>query len=236
MSTIAPSTYPNHVRSLADNMDEVADLVRIHIRVGGTGPGRRHRVEILNRSAIVLLVACWEAFVEDLASESFSALQKGLANPTVFPKKVLALAAKSLRENPDESSIWALAGDGWKTVLATHRVVVLDQFVGKLNTPRPGQVDQMFEKLIGLRNLSSNWKWKGMPNKRALENLEQLVTLRGEISHRVTAGAPVLKKHVADAGELVLHLAVIASNRVRTFIQSRTGAPPWDNVSRGGVS
>ena len=235
MSSVAAAPYPLHVKNLADNVEDVLNLVRIHVKVGGSGAGRKHKVEVLNRSGIVLVVACWEAFVEDLASQAFVAILADAADPGVFPKRVLVGAAKSLRDDKDESKVWNLAGSGWRRVLENYRDQLFAEHIGRLNTPRPERVDQMFEKLIGFKRLSTQWQWKGMPNDRALENLEALITLRGEISHRVTAGSPVYKKNVEAATELVVRLAVIASNRVGTFVQTRIGKPPWSEVSLGGV-
>jgi RiboL-PSP-HEPN len=42
----------------------------LHSEIGGTSPGRRYGLEVLNKSAVVLITAIWEAFCEDLASEA----------------------------------------------------------------------------------------------------------------------------------------------------------------------
>ena len=47
-------------------LDYVAQLLEIHSRLQA-GRGRRHRQEALHRSGVVLTVAAWEAFAEDLA-------------------------------------------------------------------------------------------------------------------------------------------------------------------------
>jgi hypothetical protein len=52
-------------------MTEVRRLLQIHGQLGGTGPGRRWGSEVLNKSAVVLLVACWEAYLEDLVTHAF---------------------------------------------------------------------------------------------------------------------------------------------------------------------
>jgi hypothetical protein len=54
------ASYPPHVRLLVSNVVEVESLLKIHRKLTGPGPGRRH-VEVLNKSGIVVLVACWEA-------------------------------------------------------------------------------------------------------------------------------------------------------------------------------
>src|SRR5690348_3174204 len=90
--------FPEHVQRLFANLSEVRRLVQIHAHLTGPKPGRRHDVDILNKSGIVLAVACWEAYVEDLARQAYDAIAAAAATPTVFPMRVLALAGKELRE------------------------------------------------------------------------------------------------------------------------------------------
>jgi hypothetical protein len=51
------------------NRQDVDRLMQLHTTEGGDEPGRRVGLEVLNKSAIVLLCAIWEAYVEDLATE-----------------------------------------------------------------------------------------------------------------------------------------------------------------------
>src|SRR5882724_2606528 len=59
---------PDHIVTLLRNLFDVNGLMDIHEALTGADPGRRRGVEILNKSALVLLVACWEAYIEDLAA------------------------------------------------------------------------------------------------------------------------------------------------------------------------
>ena len=52
------------------NKADVDNLLLFHKETGGDEPGRRDkRLEVLNKSAIVLITAVWEAYCEDLAAE-----------------------------------------------------------------------------------------------------------------------------------------------------------------------
>jgi hypothetical protein len=117
------------VRAFNDNVAETERLIDIHSALTGKERGYRHNVEVLNKSGIVLLVACWEAFIEDLAEK--------------------------------------LAGSGWKSVLIAHKKKILSSYLSSFNTPRPAQVDALFESLVGFKNLSASWKWKGMSVARS---------------------------------------------------------------------
>jgi RiboL-PSP-HEPN len=226
---------PSHVANLMSNTEEALRLVDAHEALTGTAPGRRTDVEVLNKGAVVLLVACWEAYIEDLAAVSFDALLGAAATPAVFPNSVLTAASKVLREAPDERKVWALAGTGWHGVLKDHRASLFERYIGTLNTPKPGQVDALFEKLVGLSSLSSYWHWPRITAATACDRLEALVSLRGEIAHRVTTAQSVRKAHVTRASQLISRLAAISSNQLRLFVQQRTGNVPWGRVRYGGI-
>src|SRR5690606_21975285 len=102
-----------HIESLKSNMAEVDRLLEIHAKVAGSGAGRKRDVEVLNKSAIVLLLACWEAYVEDTAVAAFDRLLATAESPNVFPEFVLAIAAKEVKK-VDTMTFWGIAKDGWK--------------------------------------------------------------------------------------------------------------------------
>lgn len=109
------------------------------------------------------------------------------------------------------------------------------QHVGKLNTPKPDNVDELFKKLVGVKSLSSSWSWKGTSPTGAKTRLENLVALRGEIAHRVKAAQSVKKKLVLESGRFISRLAACSSNEVRRHVHGRTGTFPWIEVRYGGV-
>ena len=227
--------HPAHIQTLIENANEVIKLIGLHVAITGKKAGRRRGVEILNKSALVLLVACWESFVEDVAALGFEFLLKEAKTPHIFPSSVLTLSAKSLREDGDHRKIWQLAGDGWKSVLIAHKQNVLKEYAGKLNTPRPKRVNELLEKMVGLKGLSNQWKWHGMSASQACEKLDMLVTTRGEIAHRVRAGKYVRKEYVAQTADFIQRLAAITSNRVAQHIQKQVGKEPWSEMKFMGT-
>jgi len=226
---------PGHIQGLIDNAEEVRLLTRLHVALTGSERGRRRGVEILNKSALVLLVACWESFVEDTATLAFRFMLDEAQSPDAFPSPVLALAAKPLREHKDHRKVWELAGDGWRIVLKKHEAAVLREVAGKLNTPRPRQVDDLMERLLGLKKLSREWKWRGMSADRAATRLDEAVTTRGEIAHRVKAGEYVRKDYVESTATFIQQLAAISSNRVAQHVEARMGKAPWPRMSYRGI-
>lgn len=223
----------DHIKTLEENIAEVERLLEIHKGLAGDSPGRKYNVEVLNKSSIVLLVACWEALVEDLAEAAYTALLANAKDHTVFPFDVLTLASKPLKDANDNREVWQLAGDGWKSVLESHKETVFKQYIGKLNTPKPKQVDGLFMSLLGISSISSHWHWRGMSAANATKALEDLIELRGSIAHRVKGAKPVTKVTVNRAMRLVYSLSVITSNCVLAFVHAKTKKRPWPRYRFG---
>ncbi len=86
---MADTDSADHMETLIANVGEVRRLLGIHERLTAKKVRRREGVEVLNKSGIVLLVACWEAFVEDLAVPSFEALVAQARSQVSSPRACL---------------------------------------------------------------------------------------------------------------------------------------------------
>jgi len=226
------SSSAPHVVQLLENLQEVDLLLDIHRSVAGTKPGRKRDVEVLNKSAVVLVVACWEAYVEDLASNALSFMIDEAKSHTVFPKAVLERVG-SKYSGPNA---WELAGEGWKKALRDNFSEVLAKTTGTLNTPRAPQVDDLFMKTLGLPAVSRVWTWPGRTQSAAVKALDELITLRGSIAHRVQHSKSVHKSTVVAAVELISRLAAKSTNHVRGHVHAAVGKYPWNSVAYKGVA
>jgi len=218
---------PPHFISLQDNFDEINRLLEIHTEIAGSGPGYKHNVQVLNKSAVVLLLACWEAYIEDLAENCFNLMLSKANVPHVFPNHVLATAAKEVRKH--DIDVWLIANAGWKDVLKSHKEKVLENYVirGAFNTPNPDKIDHLFANLLGMPPLSRTWYWSGMSVVKSKEKLNKLIELRGNIVHRVQTSKNVTKFDVSDNKEFILRLAVISNNRAIRYLKEKIGQRPW---------
>jgi len=221
--------------NMSANMTEVDRLLAIHGQITGTSRGRRHRVEVLNKSGIVLITACWESCVEDLAIQAFDFLLKQATSPDNFPRKIRVLASRQLKEASDPTRVWELAGDGWRKVLAEYRKSILDKFVGSLNTPRSDNIDKLFADLLDIRQISSSWTWGKRSATRNKKTLDGFIKLRGDIAHRVSTSKSVTKAKVRDYRDFAFCIAVKTSNLVKEEMKKKTGNVPWKNWSFGPV-
>jgi len=219
------SSFPH--TNLWNNLSEVQRILEIHEQATGKEVGFRHGYEVLNKSAIVLLVGCWEAFVEDLAQSVFEILLKKAKTHTLFPWSVLSEASKELKDADDKRKVWQLAGDGWKHVLESHKKDIFKRYLGKLNTPKPGNVDLLYKELLGIKSISANWHWPGMSATDSIAKLTGLVELRSAIAHRVRATRAVHKSDVKNYIEFVNRIAIETSNQLSNYLNEKTKMRPW---------
>jgi len=96
----------NPIQRFEGNVGEVKRILEIHREIAGKAPGRKRDVEVLNKSAVVLLVACWEAFIEDLAEAAFDFL---LANAKTHNELV------QWNRTPHEATLVADEEVSWKS-------------------------------------------------------------------------------------------------------------------------
>jgi len=218
---------PDPINRLADNLADVARLMEIHAETTGTDRGRRTGVEVLNKSGIVLAVACWEAFAEDCATDAFDFVVANVNDPSVLPTRARQLVAKAVREDKNDLAPWNLAGIGWKDQMKKHRDSVLRRYVSPLNTPRAEQVDALFSDLIDLPKVSDSWTWHRSKADRSRQELSDIITMRGSIAHRVAPDKPVQKVAVERAVEFIGYVANLTSNRVRDHVHGIVGKHPW---------
>jgi hypothetical protein len=227
--------YPPHVENFFQNLEEINELASIHTRIAGNTPGRKSKVHILNKSAIVLLTACWEYYVEDLVKEAFTFLLDNAEEHNVFPYSVLAKASKELKNDKDERRVWSLAGNGWKKILEDYKKTTLIKEIDHFHVPRPENIDELYLKLLGINKITSYWTWKKMSNEDALKKLNKFVDLRGEIAHNVKTTNSIQKKDVDEYRKFLNCVAVILHNKVVHHTESLTKKRPWDTYRYGSV-
>lgn len=223
--------FPSFGNDINKNLTDIKLLLTLNSKEIRSKHGGPQKIEILNKSAIVLATTCWEAFIEDLALNAMEFMLMHVDDPRLLPVSVLVSASNQLIRDKDERRVWDLAGDGWKAVLKAY----CGSTLSCLNTPSHKNIDRLFDNLLGLKNLSSSWKWQGVTNKRALTRLDMLITTRGDIAHRLNHHNYITKQDVLDAMKLVLNISVISTNTVREHLHKAVGSEPWGVVVAGEI-
>ncbi|WP_457253662.1 MAE_28990/MAE_18760 family HEPN-like nuclease [Pseudomonas juntendi] len=213
----------NARKALTDNLTDVTRLLELHAEAGGDGPGRRRGLEVLNKSAIVLLTSYWESYCEDIAEEAIEHIVKHAKSADALPKTMRKLIAKELKEDKNDLAVWLLADDCWRQLLSAR----LEQFKvarnWNFNTPKPAQVDELFLDGLGIEKISDSWTWEKTAAATARTKLKTFVELRGAIAHRGKGDKSVKKADVTTYLELIKKLAAKTGGKVNSHCKSITG-------------
>jgi hypothetical protein len=225
---------PSKAKKMFDeNAGDIKRLLELHEEKGGTLPGRRRGLEVLNKSAIVLITSFWEAYCEDIAAEGLQHIVNQGTSSDSLPKEIKQIIAKELKADPNELSVWSLCGDGWKHILKTRLDRLQEQRNKKLNTPKTQNIDELLLHSMGLSSVSSSWKWATkMTVTRSREKLDKYATLRGEIAHRGIAAKTVTKALVEDYFDFIKQLVSKTDSSVNTHVVKITGKPLWAILRR----
>lgn len=185
-------------------------LIGIHANMTGTGPGRRYEVDVLNRSAIILAVAAWESFVEDLAIRNSVALERRLKRAEDLPESIrtplllwIYESAKfSSPTNEARAAMWSLAGNGWRFKFRDF----VKEKSKNLNTPNSENVAKLFRLSLGIQNITDDWIYRRWGSDTYNKRLDDLLRLRHRVAHGAISTETVGKTRARKAVSLVRHL------------------------------
>lgn len=205
----------------------MARLFELHEKEAGTKAGRKRGVEVLNKSAVVLTCAAWEAYCEDIIGEAVGHLADDCIDPQSLPEKIRRRIATTLKGDPHDLAVWRLAGDGWKGVLKTNADNVTKKFTGAWHSPTSQNVVDLFSDALGIADVSSGWTWGQMKPDKAREKLDAFVNVRGEIAHRLQAAKPVHKSAGRSFFTHVTQLSRRIDDAVSSMLFGSTGKQYW---------
>lgn len=211
------------IESFLQNRKDVDRLLEIHQDIGGPARGRKWGVEVLNKAAVVLTCAIWEAFIEDLVAEGIEHLATQLKDPQKLPKAVRQVIAKAIKEDKNELSPWTLADKGWQVVLKKNAATIVSATAGKLNTPKSAQIKGMYSKTLGIDDVTALWTRPKLKAADAATRLDEFITLRGAIAHRGQAASSVTKQKAVEFLALVANLVELTDAGARAHLKALTG-------------
>jgi hypothetical protein len=193
-------------------------------------PGVRllQQTEVINKSAVVLITAFWEAYCEDLAAEALEHLISYVESPDGLPLSLQKIVAQEVKEARHELSPWDLADEGWRRFLRSRLDERKLQISRDFHSPRSERVNQLFEKGLGMSNIISKWTWEGMTASAAAKKLDEFVELRGDIAHRGSASEKVKRETARAYLEHVRRLVGKTGGHVNKVLRDATGVGLWD--------
>lgn len=219
---------PSKAREAFDNnMKDVYRLLELHTKTGGDQKGRRYGLEVLNKSAIVLITAFWEAYCEDIAAEAVAHLVAHAVSAEALPKKLKLEIANELKAEKNELAVWQLSNNGWREYLRKRLDKIRLDRNRDFNTPKSQGIDKHFEREVGVVAVTSSWKFGRRNSEQCKVLLDEFVSMRGDIAHRGAQLKPVTRKNVTDYLSLVEALAARTGGKVKNQLRSVTPVPLW---------
>lgn len=167
MASRSYNTFNKH------NLRDVRGLMEAHDTLSPEGRGRRN-LGYITRSAIVILCASWEQYIEDVVMESVEMMCSQFDDPAKIPKHVKKKIVKHIESEKDDLSPLTLAADGWRNV---YKKCAKDG-IGRFHSPKTDMIIKIFRDYMGITsNVSECWSIDG-------EELDRFVDFRNTLAHR----------------------------------------------------
>lgn len=197
--------------ALHTRLDDARRLIEIHDETTGIAAGRRYNFDALNRASVILSMAAWEGFVEDLLKYSSKFIATRLDGPSDFPQSIRETMLYKLHLDGNwgalnastKSGIWSLAGSGWRAAYvgyATSRI-------RGLNTPNVENVGKLFKTVVGLSDFAQDWGARRWDRETYVNKLNDALTLRHRIAHGTIGTETVGKTRARNALSVVTKVA-----------------------------
>lgn len=196
------------------HLRDIERLMENYETLKGNTKGRK-ALDHITRSCILLLVAAWESYIEDVTKESVIKICEKLKTPVDLPNSVQNTIGEEMKLVKAPMDIFKLAGDGWKEIYTNSACTTIESW----HSPKKGKVDKLFNQYVGIRNMSQNWN---------TNSLDTIIKLRGSIAHRVKADEYVqpqaVKIYIEEITQMVHHTDMALYNHLRIL----TGKTPWN--------
>jgi hypothetical protein len=199
------------------NLEDVTRLEDAHVELNPQGQGRRALGHI-TRSALVMLCAGWELYIEDLTQEAVNVICAESTSPNGLPLEIKKKIVNAAKSDKDELAILKLTGEGWKELYKdTAR-----KDAEKLNTPKSEQIGLIFKHFLGIENISSHWTI-------GPDGVNDIISKRGEIAHRGRDAEYIKLAELQQIKANILQTAIETDNYVATHLKNilRLKKKPW---------
>lgn len=177
----------------------------------------------LLKSSIVLITACWEAFLEDAVTQAFDFLLCNISNPGDLPKQLKKVIANSIKKDKNELKVWDLAGEGWRDVLEDHKSTMIHKSIRSFNAPNSMNIDDLFFNIIGFPNISSTWQEYEDHSPSDIRNkLNKYIDIRHLIAHGSCEVPKLTHELVDEYIYLVVTTCISIADESRKFVERIT--------------
>jgi hypothetical protein len=184
-------------------------------------------LDVLFRSAVVLLVSSWEAYIEDICSEALEHLVTHATDASSLPKSIKQQIASELKSSKNESDVWKIADGGWRELLRSRLASMKEGRDRGFNSPKSQQTSDFFKNSIGIDDIQRSWAIDLLEPKDASNKLDALVALRGEIAHRGRIKEELDIEFISSHLKFIKKLASKTDETVSSHLKKVTKKSLW---------
>lgn len=225
-----PSNARKRFDQNSEDIDNLIDLYRgvVDLWEGGDEPEPvPEGYEVLFRSAVVLLVSFWEAYIEDICSESLNHLVKHATDAEKLPKDIKKQVADELKAAKNQIEMWLLADNGWRHYLEKRLPTMREARERSFNTPKAQNTADFVRKVLGINDIRTSWSFDGITPDMASKQLDKLVEVRGQIAHRGRVEQRLDEKYIEEHVAFLRNIVSKTGGRINSHVKKVTGKPLW---------
>ena len=181
--------------------------------------------DVLFRSAIVLMVSHWEAYVEDICEEALDHIVTNISDHQKLPKELKKQVAKEIKNSLNENEAWELADHGWKNYVRKRMEYFRQERNRSFNTPKSENTKIFVMKILGIEEICECWAFDSKDSAIISKQLDALIEIRGEIAHRGRIGKKLDAKFITEQNAFLRKLASKTGGRINKHVKKVTGTP-----------
>lgn len=220
--------------AFANNSMDMTAYYSVHQHfVKAAANGVKKQIYVLDKATYVLVASLWEAYCEDVMSESLALLVDHAPSWSSLPPRLTRDISKELRK--DDSVVlapWMLAGDGWRQYVKDRQSARSYERNYDFSGPKSASVERFFSEGLGLTGIRGYWQAKIGPD--ICQRLDKHLETRNTIVHQITPGRIVFKRDVKDFYSIVRRLIKSTDQAIDELLVAATGQSHWQSYVRAG--
>lgn len=205
-------------------MRDVDRIIETHATIQAGNPGNLG-LGHLTRAGVLLLCAAWELYVEEVLVECVEKIIERANSPDDLPPAAKRKISDYIRASKHNLKPLEMAGDGWETVY----LEIAREWVVGLNTPKKHNIDQGFNSIVGLADLSDCWSL-------GANAVNEFVEARGSVAHRGSDAGNIHMNVLRETYKCNICLcAVEMDNNLSNFVRDvfPDATYPWNRRNLG---
>ena len=206
------------------NLEYVWRILAPHKESSRPSKRGRPRLNHVNRSALIILCASWEQYIEDVVLNSVDELIKCTSTPLDLPKPVQKKISASVKNSKNELEPLKLAvTGGWEK---TYRECA-KQAIKDSRSPICESVNALLNQSIGANYTIF------VPSTYSKDSgrLNGIINLRNQIAHQGVQNKKYIKlSQVRDSIGIINRLVTNTDNHLNKYLTGKhpNRIPPWD--------